>query len=206
VVTTLLPTAGQAVETAYAALSIAVAAPGGVDDAWLVRLAQHGDLDAFEALVRRHRLRVYRVALRMLGDPVDAEDAAQDAFVQAWQALPRFRGDAAFGTWVYRVVTNRCLTRIRDRRLSDPLPGPEALQAPGTDTADSAVARMQIEAVKRAVAGLTPEQRAPWVLRELEGLTYEQIADTLALSLPAVKARIHRARQEILHKLRSWEE
>ncbi len=175
-----------------------------MDDGWLVVLAQRGDLDAFDALVRRHRLRVYRVALRMLGDPVDAEDAAQDAFVQAWQALPRFRRDAAFGTWMYRVVTNHCLTCIRDRRPSDPLPEPEALRAPGTDTADSAVARLQIEALKRAVAGLTPQQRAPWVLRELEGLTYEQIAGALGLSLAAVKARIHRARQEILHQLRSW--
>ena len=167
-------------------------------------LAQRGDLDAFDALVRRHRLRVYRVALRMLGDPAEAEDAAQEAFVRAWQALPRFRGDAAFGTWMYRVVTNRCLTRLRDRRLSDPLPEAEALQAPGTDTADSAVARVQIEAVKRAIHQLTPEQRAPWVLRELEGLSYEQIADALDLSLSAVKARIHRARQEIVHRLREW--
>ena len=140
----------------------------------------------------------------MLGDPAEAEDAAQEAFVRAWQALPRFRGDAAFGTWMYRVVTNRCLTRLRDRRVSDPLPEAEALQAPGTDTADSAVARVQIEAVKRAIDQLTPEQRAPWVLRELEGLSYEQIADALDLSLSAVKARIHRARQEIVHRLREW--
>lgn len=174
------------------------------DEAWLVRLAQRGDLDAFEALVRRHRRRVYRVALRMLGDPAEAEDAAQDTFVQAWQALPRFRGDAAFGTWMYRVVTNRCLTWLRDRRPSDPLPPAEALPAPGTNTADSAVARVQIAAVKRAVTNLTAEQRAAWVLRELEGLTYEQIAEALDLSLSAVKARIHRARQEILHELRGW--
>lgn len=174
------------------------------DEAWLVGLAQRGDLDAFEALVRRHRLRVYRVALRILGDPAEAEDAAQDAFVQAWQALERFRGDAAFGTWMYRVVTNRCLSRLRDRRPANPLPKAELLPAPCTDTADSAVARVQLEAVKRSVGNLTPEQRAPWVLRELEGLTYEQIADALDLSLSAVKARIHRARQEILHDLRGW--
>jgi len=167
-----------------------------------VRLAQRGDLDAFETLVRRHRQRVYRVALRMLGDPEEAEDAAQDAFVQAWQALPRFRGDAAFGTWMYRVVTNRCLTRLRDRRPSAPLP--DALRAIGEDTASSAVARIQITAVKKAIANLTHEQRAAWVLRELEGLTYEQIATTLDLSLSAVKARIHRARQDILHELRGW--
>ncbi len=173
-----------------------------MDEAWLVRLAQRGDLDAFEALVRRHRQQVYRVALRVLGDPIEAEDAAQDAFVQAWRALPRFRGDAAFGTWMYRVVTNGCLNRLRDRRRTDPLP--DVLRAAGTDTADSAIARVQIADVKRAVANLTPEQRAAWVLRELEGLTYEQIADALDLSLSAVKARIHRARQEILHELRGW--
>lgn len=180
------------------------ATPTLPDDEWLVTIAQRGDLDAFEALVRRHRVRVYRVALRLLGDPLEAEDAAQETFVKVWEALPRFRGDAAFGTWVYRVVTNRCLTRIRDRRPSNPLPAAEDLRAPGTDTADSAVARVQLEAVKRAVANLTPEQRAPWVLRELEGLPYEQIADVLDLSLPAVKARIHRARQEIVRELRGW--
>jgi RNA polymerase sigma-70 factor (ECF subfamily) len=149
---------------------------------------------------------VYRIALRILADPVESEDAAQDAFVQAWQALGRFRGDAAFSTWMYRVVTNRCLNRLRDRRRSDPLSEAETLPAVGMDTADSAVARVEIEAVKRAIDNLTPEQRAPWVLREFEGLTYEQIADALDLSLSAVKARIHRARQEIFHKLRGWHE
>jgi RNA polymerase sigma-70 factor (ECF subfamily) len=179
---------------------------GGTEEAWLIQLAQCGDPDAFEALVRRHRLRVYRIALRILADPVESEDAAQDAFVQAWQALGRFRGDAAFSTWMYRVVTNRCLNRLRDRRRSDPLSEAETLPAVGMDTADSAVARVEIEAVKRAIDNLTPEQRAPWVLREFEGLTYEQIADALDLSLSAVKARIHRARQEIFHKLRGWHE
>lgn len=79
------------------------------DDVHLVRAAQLGDLYAFEELVRRHRTRVYRVALRMLANPADAEDAAQDAFVQCWSALPGFRAESSFSTWLVRIVTNRCL-------------------------------------------------------------------------------------------------
>jgi len=87
-------------------------------DADLVSRAQAGQLDAFEELVRKHRLATYRVALRMLGDESDAEDATQDAFVQAWRNLGGFRADAAFPTWMYRIVTNRCLNMQlrRDRR------------------------------------------------------------------------------------------
>ncbi len=80
-----------------------------VDDRILVQAAQDGDLDAFEALVRRHQPGVYRVAWRMLGSDADAQDATQQTFVRAWRALPRFRHDSVLTTWLYRIVTRRCL-------------------------------------------------------------------------------------------------
>jgi RNA polymerase sigma-70 factor (ECF subfamily) len=171
-------------------------------DADLVSRAQAGRLDAFEELVRRHRLGTYRVALRMLGNETDAEDAAQDAFVQAWRNLAGFRADAAFSTWMYRIVSNRCLNMLRARRRTEPLP--EDREAPTSRPDRIAEGRWQVEDLARAIARLTPEQRAPLVLRELEGCSYEEIADALDLSMSAVKSRLHRARLELVAAMRSW--
>ena len=171
-------------------------------DADLVSRAQTGQLDAFEELVRRHRLATYRVALRMLGDESDAEDATQDAFVQAWRNLAGFRADAAFSTWMYRVVTNRCLNMLRARRRTEPLP--DDREAPASRPDRIAEARWQVEDLKLAILRLTPEQRAPLVLRELQGCSYEEIAETLDVSISAVKSRLHRARLELLSAMGPW--
>jgi len=171
-------------------------------DGDLVSRAQTGQLDAFEELVRRHRLATFRVALRMLGDESDAEDATQDAFVQAWRNLGGFRADAAFSTWMYRIVTNRCLNMLRARRRTEQLP--DDGEAPASRPDRIAEARWQVEDLKLAILRLTPEQRAPLVLRELQGCTYEEIAEALDLSISAVKSRLHRARLEILAAMGSW--
>ena len=171
-------------------------------DGDLVSRAQSGQLDAFEELVRRHRLATYRVALRMLGDESDAEDATQDAFVQAWRNLGGFRADAAFSTWMYRIVTNRCLNMVRARRRTEPLP--DDREAPASRPDRIAEARWQVEDLKLAILRLTPEQRAPLVLRELQGCSYEEIAQALDLSISAVKSRLHRARLELLAAMGSW--
>jgi RNA polymerase sigma-70 factor, ECF subfamily len=171
-------------------------------DGDLVSRAQSGQLDAFEELVRKHRLATYRVALRMLADESDAEDATQDAFVQAWRNLGGFRADAAFSTWMYRIVTNRCLNMLRARRRTEELP--DDREAPASRPDRIAEARWQVEDLKLAILRLTPEQRAPLVLRELQGCTYEEIAEALDLSIPAVKSRLHRARLELLTAMGSW--
>jgi RNA polymerase sigma-70 factor, ECF subfamily len=171
-------------------------------DADLVSRARSGQLDAFEELVRRHRLGTYRVALRMLGDESDAEDATQDAFVQAWRNLAGFRADAAFSTWMYRIVTNRCLNMLRARRRTEPLPADR--EAPASRPDRIAEARWQLDDLKRAIERLTPGQRAPLILRELQGCSYEEIAEALELSIPAVKSRLHRARLELLAVMRQW--
>ena len=171
-------------------------------DADLVSRAQTGQLDAFEELVRKHRLATYRVALRMLGDESDAEDATQDAFVQAWRNLGGFRADAAFPTWMYRIVTNRCLNMLRARRRTEPLP--DDREAPASRPDRITEARWQVEDLKLAILRLTPEQRAPLVLRELQGCSYEEIAEALDVSISAVKSRLHRARLELLSAMGPW--
>ncbi|HEX2375832.1 MAG TPA: sigma-70 family RNA polymerase sigma factor [Actinomycetota bacterium] len=171
-------------------------------DADLVSRAQAGRLDAFEELVRRHRLGTYRIALRMLGDESDAEDATQDAFVQAWRNLAGFRAEAAFSTWMHRIVTNRCLNMLRARRPTHPLP--DDREAPASRPDRIAEGRWQVEDLARAIGRLTPEQRAPLVLRELEGCSYEEIAEALDVSVSAVKSRLHRARLELLAAMRVW--
>jgi RNA polymerase sigma-70 factor (ECF subfamily) len=171
-------------------------------DRLLIEAASVGDERAFEELMRRHGARVYRVALRMMGSAEDAEEATQDAWLAAWRALPRFRRESTFTTWLYRIVTNRCLGSPGRQRptesLSAEIPD-RALQAD-----DQAELHARLVALTQAILVLTPEQRAPLVLRELEGLPYEEIADVLGVSVEAVKSRIHRARASLWKGMRSW--
>lgn len=176
--------------------------PVELEDAHLVTRAQAGRVDAFEELVRRHRDRAYRVALRMLGDPREAEDATQDALLQAWRSLHAFRADSAFATWLYRITVNRCLNVLRDRRPAEQL----VIDNPSNDPSVEATveSRLELEDVRAAIDRLTPEQRAPLVLRELEGCSYEELAVALDCSVSAVKSRLHRARMELLNAARGW--
>lgn len=174
-----------------------------VDDRILLEAAQDGDLDAFEALVRRHQPGVYRVALRMLGSEADAQDATQETFVRAWRALPRFRHDSALTTWLYRIVTRRCLDLIAARRPTEALN--DTQPDPRLDPARSAEQHARITAVTRAIARLPSDQRAALILREFEGLSYDQVADALNTSVPAIKGRIHRARLAVLQHTRGWQ-
>ncbi len=173
-----------------------------VEDVVLVAAARDGDSDAFELLVRRHQGAVYGLALRMLGSEADAQDAAQDSFVQAWEALAAFRGDSAFATWLYRIVTNRCLNIIAKRRPTDELSDDHANVR--DDPAEAAMGRERMHAVAAAVLRLGPEQRAALVLREFQDLSYDEIARILGVSLAAVKGRIHRARLQLVEELGAW--
>lgn len=167
----------------------------------LVHLAREGRDGAYEELVRRHQGEVFRTALRMVGNRTDAEDITQDVFVRAWRALPRFRGDSLFSTWLYRVVVNQCLSSER-RRRADAILAERADTAPGPS--QHAEGRAQLEDLYRALRALTAEQRAVVVLREFEGLSYDEIAVVLDITVPAVKSRLHRARLEVATALRAW--
>jgi len=177
----------------------------GVDDRVLADTARAGDVEAFAVLVRRHQAAVYRVALRILGSTSDAEDAVQEAFVQAWRGLARFRGESAVSTWLYRIVTNRCLNVLAARRPTEPLD----FEVPAADGDPALIAEHheRFAAVARVVGALPAEQRAALVLRDFEGLSYDEVGEVLGVSLAAVKGsrgRIHRARLMVLKEASAW--
>lgn len=162
------------------------------DDATLVRAAQAGDDQAFAAIVVRHTPRLYRVALHIVGDRSDAEDCVQEAWISAWRHLPGYRSTAAVSTWLYRITTNAALMRVRRRHLTvdlDRVAEPAAQGAYGDPERSTATVT-----VRRALLALRPEHRTVIVLREFEGLRYEQLAAVLGLSVPAARSRLHRAR------------
>jgi RNA polymerase sigma-70 factor, ECF subfamily len=171
-------------------------------DRWLVDKARAGDLGAYEELVRRHRDRIYRIALRMLGDPHDAEDVAQDVVIQLWTALSGFAGSSMFTTWLYRIVVNRCLNRLRSHRDTRPVLDTDPPPAPGAE--DTVIAKQRATATVRAIAALPPELRAVLVLHQMEGLSYREVAAITNLSEPTVRGRLHRARMQLLDELRGW--
>lgn len=180
----------------------------GADDTFLVRRAQAGYPEAFEALVVRHRDRIYRVALRLTGSPADAEDVAQEAFVAAWQALPGFRGDSSVASWLYRIVVNKARDAQRRHR-----PVPVDTQRDGTveaalpsapDPGQVVEDEEQVAALRRAVARLPFDLRAPLVLHQFEHLSYEQTAQVLGLSESTVRGRLSRGRRELVQQLRGW--
>ncbi|MFF5566932.1 RNA polymerase sigma factor [Streptomyces sp. NPDC012623] len=176
------------------------------DDALLAVRAGEGDEEAFEILVRRHGPVMLRLAARLLGDRTEAEDAVQDAFVNAWRKLPEFRGESAFRSWMYRIVTNRCLNRLRARRPAtdlDSVPEPAAPEY-RSSPARAAESHAATRALAVAMTGLSPEQRACWVLRELHGMSYENIAETVGISQQAVRGRVFRARRYLTEAMSAW--
>lgn len=166
----------------------------------LVRAAAGGDEDAFAQLVALHEKKVYNLALRMCGNPEDAADAAQEAFLAAWKGLPRFRGEAGFSTWLYRLTSNAAidhLRRVKRQRGEVSLDG----GGPGLDAVDDAPSPQAQaeetelrEAVAEGLSMLSEDHRQALLLRELRGLSYEEIASELRVDLGTVKSRISRAR------------
>lgn len=173
-----------------------------IADAMLVRAARRGDLDAFEALVRRHQGPIFRLALRITGSDADAQDAAQESFVRAWRSLRRFRGDSSFSTWMHRITTNACLDLLAARPDQGPLP--ETLSDVRGDPSTLAETHERMRALQTCVRALPPDARAALVLREFQGLSYEEVAEVLGVSLAAVKGRIHRARLQLVETMSAW--
>lgn len=182
-------------------------------DGALVRQAMAGDLAAFEALVVRHQAAVLRVTTRILG-PEEAEDAAQDALLRAFHRLPRFRGEAPFRNWLLRIAHNTALNALA-RRVPEPVGEPFELARAGVDPPASLTPAEALEVSERRerlrlkIRQLTPVHRDVLVLRDLEGLSYEEIAVATDAPLGSVKGRLHRARGELIELLRhntyDWE-
>ncbi len=171
-------------------------------DAALVARAQEGDRRALEELLRRHHDRLYAVCRRLTGDDADAADATQEALVAIVRGLPRFDSRSSFGTWAYRVATNSALDELRRRRRR-PVPTLDGAEPVGrrevsADHADGVSARLEVD---HALMSLSPEFRAPVVLRDLAGLSYDEIAEVLAIPPGTVRSRIARGRAALAEVL-----
>ena len=175
--------------------------PGtSVEEMELVQRARDGDATAFAEIVVRYQDRIYNLAFRMLGNEADAADAAQEAFVAAWEGMGRFRGESALYTWLYRVAMTKALglRRRRQARREVSSNAEEVLMETAADCSEAppevANAHEREAIVQEAIDALPDDLRSVAVLRDVEGLEYEQIAEVLSIALGTVKSRLHRAR------------
>jgi len=179
-------------------------ARAALDDATLVVRAREGDVTAFEDLVRRYQVPVYRIAVRILNDPCRAADTAQEAFVTAWRRLPEVKAEQAFAAWLYRIAVTRAVSTLRTVRPYLPLDETAAARDRSPGPEEHALADGLAAALRCALNRLTPEQRACWILREMEGLSYEEVAAILHTTPGAVRGRLHRARPQLAQELTPW--
>lgn len=189
--------------------------PEAQADALLIDRAKRGDVKAFEMLVVKYQRRVERLIARMLRDVDLVSDVAQETFIRAYRALPNFRGESAFYTWLYRIAVNTAKKTMadlqRDRLLVDSARPREDENETSTardepshaETPEALLATQQIaQAVNAAMAALSEDLRQAITLREIEGLSYEEIADIMACPIGTVRSRIFRAREAIALRLR----
>jgi RNA polymerase sigma-70 factor (ECF subfamily) len=184
-----------------------------VSDLSLVRRVQRGDKGAFDALVLKYQHKVVKLVMRYVRNPAEAEDIAQDAFIKAYRALPQFRGDSAFYTWLYRIAINTAKNAVVSRDRS-PIDFDLDLQNPDesydvqsrlkdSETPEALTLTEEIRStVNSAIDALPEDLRTAIVLRELEGLSYEEIADAMGCPVGTVRSRIFRAREAIDRRLR----
>ena len=188
---------------------------GAGDDRGLVRAAQKGDEHAFRELVERYQRRIYQLALGMTKDPDDAMDIAQETFVRVHKYLPSFKGDSSFFTLTYRIATNLCLDAQRKKGRTervDVAEGDEAEIEAAMDPPSHALAGPQRQALNEelkgkldeALAGLSENHRAILLLREVEGLSYEELARVLDIRKGTVMSRLFHARLKMQNKLREY--
>jgi RNA polymerase sigma-70 factor (ECF subfamily) len=180
-----------------------------------IQAARRGDLEAFNALVLHYQDGVYALAYRILGEPAAAADVAQEAFITAYRHLRDYRG-GSFRAWVFRIATNACYDELRRRKrrpatLFDDMPGAEADDGPPlpADSPSPEQAAQQAElrrAIERCIQALQADQRLVLVLSDIEGLSYQEIADSAGLNLGTVKSRLSRARAGVRACLQAVQE
>lgn len=177
-------------------------------DELLVERAKRGDVEAFEQLISQHERTVYNIAYRLTGNHEDANDVAQEAFLRAFSSLPDFRGDSSFATWLYRIVNNACLDELRRRKRQRVTSLDESVTledgelsrqiADTSDGPEEALERVEIQrAVQESIQSLDEEYRIVLVMRDIQGYSYNEIAEALGLNLGTVKSRINRARNAL---------
>jgi RNA polymerase sigma-70 factor (ECF subfamily) len=176
-----------------------------LDDVTLVVRAREGDMRAYEQLVRRYQGPIFRLAMRMLASRGDAEDVVQEVFLTAWRSLAGLHEDAAFVGWLYRMATNRCLNVIRARHATvDVDLAQQESRGAGSRPERTVEVSVQLAAVTEALQRLTGEQRACWLLREVHGRSYEEIAQAVGVTTTAVRGRIARARAQLTEMMAPW--
>ena len=176
-------------------------------EAQIIRAVLDGDSNAYEHLVKAYEKNVYNLALRMTGNSEDAYDMSQEAFIKAYNSLQNFRGDNKFSVWLYRIVSNVCLDFLRSRNrkaavsLSMENDDGEEVELDIADEASSPQLllerSMTRDAVRRGLQSLPPDHREILLLREIQGLSYDEIAQALDLEVGTVKSRIFRARKKL---------
>lgn len=173
------------------------------DEQELIRLAGDGDQRAFETLISVHESRMYAVALRMCGNREDAQDCMQEAMIRIYRSMTTFKGQSSFATWVYRITMNSCLDELR-RRKTRTATSLDALLDNGYSPSDEAdtpeqhsLQNEQRRLLERAIASLPDDMRAAIVLRDIQGCSYEEIAQTLDANVGTIKSRISRGRERL---------
>lgn len=185
---------------------------GGLAEATVVGRAQDGDLAAFELLVRHYQAPLFRLAVRMLNDRGEAEDAVQDAALLIWRKLPLLEDPTVFRSWAYRIMTRRCLSvsRGHQRRATAPVAGEELAdliagsEPAAADPARTVQATEELTALHQLLDQLPEDQRACWVLRELHGLSYPEIGYATNLPVSTVRGALARARSSLMKGMQPW--
>jgi RNA polymerase sigma-70 factor (ECF subfamily) len=172
------------------------------DEATLIDLARRGNRDAFGDLVRLHRSGVINVVYHMCGDPALAEDSAQNAFIRAWQNLDHYQPSGSFRSWLYRIAINGALDILRREKPALDLEKMD-LVSPGQGIEERLESRERAKRVRKAVRSLPAASRAALILREYEGLSYQEIAEALEISTGTVMSRLNYARNRLLELLAS---
>ncbi len=179
------------------------------DDLETIQKIKAGDPQAYGDLIRRHQARLIRLCTSLLKNQTEAEDAAQEVFVKAYHALREFRQDATFSTWLYRIASNHCLSLLRARRPTESLDHLLETQGDGIERflsmqKDARHALQAADFAEQLLSRLPENYRLVLTLREAEGLSYQEIAEVMGVTLDSVKALLRRARQEIEEKLRHF--
>ncbi|MFF0149320.1 RNA polymerase sigma factor [Amycolatopsis sulphurea] len=176
-----------------------------LDDATLVGRARDGDVRAYEQLVLRYQGQMFRLAVKMLHHRGDAEDVVQEVFLGAWRKLEQLKDDYSFVGWLYRSTTNRCLNVIRARRPQADV-DLDLAESPRRDARPEHAVQVssQLAALNEALRGLTAQQRACWLLREVHGRSYDEIGEIVGANPAAVRGRIARARAQLAEEMKPW--